>query len=178
LISWQPLAFLAESRFQNEQGEQTETGTFEILDLLSTKTIVQRAKILKIVRPVTQEESQQSGAAQPTPTAEVGPDGQIVGSAAPPAQGSAITPGQWVLVLAVNDQETELIEYARATNSRMSLVLRGSGDSVAEQTIGASLDLLIAEFGVPLPQPETIFVYGRDQLTPQPTRTPAPTRGP
>lgn len=168
---------------QDGQGGQTETSTFENVDLFSSKTIVQRAQVLKIVRPAAPQEgdqAQQGNQPQPTPTVEVGADGQPSGSAAPPTQGqgNTITTGQWVLVLAVNDQESELIEYARATDSRISLVLRGTDDNGLEQTIGASLDLLISEFGVPLPQPETIFVYGRDALTPQPTRTPAPTRIP
>jgi pilus assembly protein CpaB len=165
------------------QGGQTETVTYETIELLSSKTIVQRAQVLKIVRPAAPQETQegQGGQPQPTPTVEIGPDGQPVGGGAPAApgqQGNAITPGQWLLVLAVNNQEAELIEYARASDSRISLVLRGAGDNGFEQTIGASLDLLISEFGVPLPQPESMFAYGRDALTPQPTRTPAPTRVP
>lgn len=159
------------------QGGTTESAAFETIELLSSKTIVQRAQVLKIVRPAAPQEAQ-GGAPQPTPTVELGPDGQPVGAAAPAAPGNAITPGQWLLVLAVNNQEAELIEYARASDSRISLVLRGAGDNGFEQTIGASLDLLISEFGVPLPQPESLFVYGRDALTPQPTRTPAPTRVP
>lgn len=163
------------------QGGQIETQAFETIEFLSSKTIVQRAQVLKIVRPAVPQEGEQAEgqAPQPTPTVELGPDGQPAGAAAQQQpSGNTITGGQWLLVLAVNDQEAELIEYARATESRLSLVLRGTDDATAEQTIGASLDLLIAEFGVPLPQPETIFVYGRDALTPQPTRTPAPTRVP
>lgn len=167
---------------QDATGAQTDNSTFETVELLSSKTIVQRAQVLRIVRPAAPQEGEaaEGGQPQPTPTVEVGPDGAPVGSGTAQGQqpGNTVTNGQWLLVLAVNDQEAELIEYARASDSRLSLVLRGSGDTAVEQTVGASLDLLIAEFGVPLPQPESLFAYGRDALTPQPTRTPAPTRVP
>jgi pilus assembly protein CpaB len=59
------------------------------------------------------------------------------------------------------------------------LVLRGAGDTAFEPTIGVTLDLLLSEFGLPLPQPPPYYVIGEDaQLIPAPTRTPAPTRVP
>jgi pilus assembly protein CpaB len=82
-------------------------------------------------------------------------------------------------VLAINDQEAELMEFAIASEAHLVLVLRGAGDTGYEPTIGATFDLLIDEFGLPLPQPLRPYIVGvNEQLTPQPTRTPAPTRVP
>jgi pilus assembly protein CpaB len=58
-------------------------------------------------------------------------------------------------------------------------VLRGAGDTAFEPTIGVTLDLLVAEFGLPLPRPLPPRVFGENEvLTPEPTRTAAPTRVP
>ncbi|MEI6181080.1 MAG: SAF domain-containing protein [Chloroflexales bacterium] len=144
--------------------------------LRSTKTLVQRAQVIRIVRPPativpTPEGAPAAGGDKPA----VDATGQLV----QPADGAAITQGTWTLVLAINDQEAELMEFAIASEARLVLVLRGAGDTGFEPTIGATFDLLIDEFGLPLPQPLHPYVVGtNEQLTPQPTRTPAPSRVP
>lgn len=165
-----------------DENGQRETFTYENMDLFSTKTLVQQAQVLKILKPAAPEaEEGEGGNQQSSATVELAEDGQPTNapaSAPNQEQGSTFTDSQWILVIAINDQEAELLEYARFADSRISLVLRGTEDQEFEQTIGATLDLLISEFGVPLPQPESMFAYGREQWIPQPTRTPAPTRVP
>lgn len=168
------------------EGDQANNAPpFESIDLYSSKTLVQRALVLRIVRPPTPQEGATPEPGQPTPepgvqpTVAVGPDGRPVTPAnAGGNTGTTITAGSWILVLALNDQEAELMEFARVSEARVSLVLRGNGDAGVDQTIGASLDLLVSQFGLPEPDPEPVFVYGREVLTPLPTRTPAPTRAP
>lgn len=150
----------------------------------STKTLVQRAQVLRILRPVTTAEATPEGgeAAQDAGSLpQVDESGQPID---PNATGDAavsggITEGAWTLILAVNNQEVELMEFALASNARMVLVLRGAGDTAFEPTIGATLDLLVAEFGLPLPRALPPRVFSPDEVfTPEPTRTPAPTRVP
>ena len=147
------------------EGEQaTETGPLVAVEnqqLLSTKTLLQRAQVLRIVRPPvptepTPEGGSSTGVAVDETGAVVGPGGELA------TTGSTIAPGSWMLVLALNDQEAELLEFALASNARVVLVLRGAGDNAFEPTIGATLDLLISEFGLPLPEPPpyTRFRYG------------------
>jgi len=82
---------------------------------------------------------------------------------------------QWqVVVLALTDQQAELIELSQKLEARITLVLRGSGDTSQEKTVGATFDLLVSEFGLPMPEPENPFVFAPDVLTPQPTRTSIP----
>ncbi len=146
----------------------------------STKTIVQRAQVLQIVRPpVATDATPEPGAAPESGSLpQVDASGQPIEPGSGQASG-AITAGAWTLLLALNDQEVELMEFALASNARMVLVLRGAGDTDFEPTIGATLDLLISEFGLPLPYNQPPQVVGEDvALTPEPTRTPAPTRVP
>lgn len=150
------------------------------LTLNSTKTIVQRAQVLQIVRPpVATDATPEPGAA---PASGSLPQVDASGQPIEPASGQAsgpITAEAWTLLLALNDQEVELMEFALASNARMVLVLRGAGDEAFEPTIGATLDLLISEFGLPLPYALPPQVVSEEvAFTPEPTRTPAPTRVP
>jgi pilus assembly protein CpaB len=165
--------------------EAAGTITRENLDLTynSTKTIIQRAQVLRVVRPVvaapdaTPEPGLEPTASSSLP--QVDASGQPIDPAVGGDTTGSVTQGSWTLLLAVNDQEVELMEFALATGSRMVVVLRGAGDSTFEPTIGATFDLLVSEFGVPLPQSLPPNVIGVNQaLTPEPTRTPAPTRVP
>jgi pilus assembly protein CpaB len=157
-----------------------EARTFEVVDFVTTKTLVQRVQVAKIVRPPPPPpaEGQQAAPAAAEPTPAVDASGQPVQPQAAPAQGANLTAGNWVFVLLMNDQESELLDFARNSDAKISLVLRGAGDTTFETTTGATLDLLIAQYGLQLPDPLAPYSYGRDILDPQPTRTPAPTRVP
>ncbi len=177
-----PVSTITESQAQTAPDGTTpaDVNTNAIVDvpLRSTKTIVQRAQVIRIVRPPVVTEPTPEGAA-PEAAPPVDDTGQPIQPADSAAAGGVVTQGTWTLVLAINDQEAELMEFAISAEARLVLVLRGAGDSAFEPTTGVTLDLLIAEFGLPLPQPLQPFVVGVDeQLTPQPTRTPAPTRVP
>lgn len=140
----------------------------------TTKTLVQNAQVLQVVKPAPVE-----GEGTPTPEGaagppETGPDGQpVAGSSA--AEGGTITPGTWTLVLALTDQEAEIVEFARNTGAPVTLVLRGRGDTDLETTNGATMDILMQQFGLPLPAPPPPAPISEDALTPvpaTPTTTP------
>ncbi|MFN3373766.1 MAG: pilus assembly protein CpaB, partial [Chloroflexus sp.] len=155
--------------------EYGETQTF-----FTTKTIIQRAQVLQIVRPATPPPAEgegTGGAGTPTTGGPPAVDatGQPIGSTASGASSSTLTEGNWVVVLALTDQEIELIEFAAQSGARIVLALRGSGDAAIETTSGVTLDLLVREFGLPLPQPLPPRVYSEAEVfTPQPTPTPRP----
>jgi pilus assembly protein CpaB len=177
------------TEFQPPDGATGEPGqlTRELTELTlnSTKTLVQRAQVIRIVRPeIAPEATPEGGAAAPESSSlpQVDESGQPIN----PATGevatgapSAVTQGVWTLILAVNDQEVELIEFALAANARTVLVLRGAGDAAFEPTIGVTLDLLVSEFGMPLPRPLPPRVFGEEEVfEAEPTPSPAPTRVP
>ncbi len=160
----------------NEPPQPPVQGSTDTEVLLSTKTIVQRAKVLNIVRPppptpppAPPEDGEESAAPPPTPvpTEETGIKERI-------------TEGEWILVLAISDQEAEIIEFSLQTGARLKLVLRGTGDEVFEDTLGATFDLVVSEFGVPLPELEEPFVFvpwegsGPQPARGIPTAEPAP----
>ncbi len=171
--------------FVEVNGQQVERLLTEITDptFQATKTLLQRAQVLRVIKPAVAE-------GEPTPEAGAPPQSgslpQVDESGQPITPGaegagvpSALTSGIWTLVLAVNNQEIELVEFALASDARIVLVLRGAGDTTFEPTLGATYDLLVSEFGLPLPRalPPRV-VSEQEASTPEPTRTPAPTRVP
>lgn len=180
------LVFPTGIEFVDVNGQDVPRTINEITDpvLRTTKTLLQRAQVMRIIRPVAAAEG------EPTPEAGAPPQSgslpQVDESGQPIIPGSEtgalpsnLTSGIWTVVLAVNDQEIELIEFALASQARIVLVLRGAGDTTFEPTLGVTYDLLVSEFGVPLPRPLPPRVVGEQEaFTPEPTRTPAPTRVP
>ncbi|MFL5800235.1 MAG: Flp pilus assembly protein CpaB [Roseiflexaceae bacterium] len=160
----------------NEQGQliiKEET----ISDLLSTKTLVQNVEVMRIVKQPVVEGTPTPGGPPPEDTSSGGesggtPTGGQSGDQSQPAQpgaGTTLTPGNWMLVLALTDQEAEIVDLSRRHGNIVTLVLRGRGDTAVENTIGATVDLLVSRFGLPLPNPAEPALFGADRLTPLPT---------
>jgi pilus assembly protein CpaB len=137
----------------------------------TTKTLVQNIQVLKIMRqrvdPDATPTPEGAGAEAPPAT---NPDGSVAGSqnAGGAPSGDNFVSGNWIVVLAVNDQEAEIIRYSLQQASGMALVLRGRGDADVEQTLGVTLDILSREFGLPLPVPPDPIPPGVEDLTPTP----------
>lgn len=152
----------------NPDGSQTTTE--QEAPASSTKTLVQNVQVLKILKPQappsgTPTPGQESAAPQTDASGqpiqnEQGQQGQGAPS------GDTFAPGTWLLVLAVTDQQAEVIKYAVERGNGITLVLRGRGDTAVENTIGATLDILVNQFGLPLPNPVPPGVITNNQLTP------------
>lgn len=145
----------------------------------STKTLVQNVQVLKILKPRVQVNEQGTPIpAEEAPAADGPPQtdesGQPVGeggTAADGTTGDTFTTGDWLLILAVTDQEAEVIKFALEDGAGVTLVLRGRGDTAEEQTTGATLDILVSQYGLPLPVPA---VEGAEGIETDLDITPAP----
>jgi pilus assembly protein CpaB len=157
-----------------DQAAASVSRPVETREFITTKTIVQQAQVLSILRPppptpvpvaAEDEEPDPDNPPPPTPVEE-----EPSTSGAPP---KTVTEGTWLVVLALSNQEVEMITFAQQSEAKLSLVLRGAGDKAYEPTQGTSFDLMFSEFGLPMPQPDNPFVFSADVLTPEPTRTPS-----
>jgi pilus assembly protein CpaB len=136
-----------------EQYVQVTPGRIETRIYHTTKTVIQRAEVLRIVRPPRQEGEGAEDAPAPGADVEMDESGRPV----PPGQEdggpTTITQGNWIVVLALTDQEAEVLEYTQNVESDLALVLRSSDDEEIEDTLGATLSILFGEFDVPIPGP-------------------------
>jgi len=146
----------------------------------TTKTLLQNIQVLQIRKPAPPAEGTPTPGGQPQsappPTDNTG---QVQsGSGTVPGQSASTTdqlqPGNWLLVLAVTDQQAEVLKFALEQGTGITLVLRGRGDSAIETTTGATFDLLVSQYGLPIPQPAAPALLPQNELTPIPT-TGAPT---
>lgn len=146
----------------------------------TTKTLIQNVQILQILKPAVVEGTPTAGEAQGQP------QGQAQGQPASTAQTvgtGTFQPGQWLLVLALTDQQAEILKFSVETGN-ITLVLRGRGDTAVDTTLGSTLSLLVSQFGLPLPNGLPPDVISPADLTPvattsapisAPTTTPTPT---
>jgi pilus assembly protein CpaB len=161
----------------NEQGQiiiREETLT----DMQSTKTLAQNVQVLRVIKPPAAPEG--TPTPEGAPPAQEGPpqtdeSGQQVSQdqATQPGQpgaGDTLAAGSWILILALTDQEAEIIKLSREQGV-ITLVLRGRGDTAVENTIGATIDLLVSRFGLPLPNPAGPAFFAPSELTQLPTTT-------
>jgi pilus assembly protein CpaB len=107
------------------------------VSLLAVKTILQDVQVLQVI-PIT---SSAGLGMQPTPT---------------PSEGGAaletMPPGEWILILAVNDQEAEVLRFAQDQGMTYQLLLRAPEDHAAVTTQGITTKLLVQSYGVPMPE--------------------------
>ena len=145
----------------------------------STKTLIQNVQVLQILKPAVPEGTPTAGGA--APAAQSGPpqtdasgqpatEGGQQPTAGAPAQGGGgtFTEGEWLLILAVTDQQAELLKFSSETGT-ITLVLRGRGDTAVENTVGSTLEILVSQYGLPIPGALPPNVISPNDMTPLPS---------
>ncbi len=156
-----------------ETGQLVVTPLEETLVDRVTKTMVQNVEVVRVLKPAIPQDTG-------TPT----PGGAQAQPAPPPPssaqqQGDTYVPGaQWILLLAMTDQEAEIVKFTldqQDPKPQITLVLRGRDDSVVEETTGITLRLLTSRYGLPMPEPLQPLAIAPEEITPGPARpTPTP----
>jgi pilus assembly protein CpaB len=171
----------------------------EVITGHSTKTLIQNVQVLQVLKPAVPEGTPGANGAAPAQP-QAGPpqtdsSGQPVGAGQQPTSETGAGPrstgtfqqGDWLLVLALTDQQSEILKYSVETGT-ITLALRGRGDTAVDSTFGSTLSLLVSQFGLPLPGGSPPEVISQSDLTPvatsavpvntNPTATPTPTPKP
>ncbi len=116
-------------------GETISANSRAPASLMSVKTIIQDLQVLKIV------------------TLTTAPATSVPAPATPPedsALGVKIT--GWILILAVDDQQAEVIKLAVDQSWAYQVLLRAHDDHIVDPTGGATINILIDNYGVPVPK--------------------------
>lgn len=142
-------------------GSTTDDQGRQIVDLadekyldISTRVLAQNIPVLKVIGPstVNPDGTAAGGAAAAPPAPTLAAEG---GGAIAPAPVATVEPAflqgaQWTVVLAVTEQEAELIDYTRnKPGGVLSLIVRRTDDNEQVTTTGVTMDLLMRLYGVP-----------------------------
>jgi pilus assembly protein CpaB len=146
--------------------DRIETSTF-----YTTKTVVQQAEVLRIIRPASGAPSEEGAETAPGADVQPPPEEPQVdeqGRPIPPNEAAGagnITQGTWTIILAVSNQEAEVLQYTRneLLASEYALALRSADDDEIEDTLGVTLNILYRDFDVPVPGPAGVLFDFPDQ---------------
>ncbi len=107
------------------------------VSLLAVKTILQDIQILEVV-PITSSAAMGTARPQPTPSE---------GAAGP----TGVVPVEWILILAVTNEEAEVLRFIQDQGMSYQLLLRASGDHTTVATRGVTTSILVQTYNVPIP---------------------------
>ena len=140
----------------------------------STKVIGQNIPILKVIPPpiISPEGEPVPAPVESVPPADPGTG--AVPAPQPTAEPVFIQGAQWQVVLAVTEQEAELIDYTRNKPGFLSLIIRRADDQEIVSTTGVTMDLLMRLYGVNqvYPQPHLLVDLVDAPPPPQPPAQP------
>lgn len=125
-----------------QQGE----GILEHTEEGNTKVLLQDIMVLQVVKapePVVDA----SATPEATPTAE--PTKQSI-QTPKNAAGTTFLQGNYMLVVAVTNQEAEILRFVLDRGIGMSALLRATGDHTTQRSVGATLRILADNFGLPV----------------------------
>lgn len=117
---------------------------------VSTHVIAQNIPVLSVTPPPIVQPEGAAAAPPPTVVAEGTAAGGTAAEPAPTPETVFNQGSQWTVVLAVTDQEAELIDYTRTKNNGLglSLIVRRADDAEQVTTTGVTMDLLMRLYGV------------------------------
>lgn len=111
------------------------------VSLLSVKTVLQDIEVLQVIS-ITESVVEQPPAPQTEQTEEEGP----------PPTPTPSPPSGWIVILAVTDQQAEVVEFAQDEGMEIDFLVRARGDHSLESTTGITAWILIDTYGVPVPR--------------------------
>lgn len=150
----------------------------------TTKVLLQDVEVLDVIKPAPPAEGEASPPAQPAPAPAEGAAPQAPSQ---PTAGNTLNTGNWMIVIAVTNQEAEVLRFSLDRGIGITTILRRAGDHTTERTVGATVRILVDGYGMPMPsfpqvvqQPAPIRIENVPELpqvkTPSfvPTVTPNP----
>lgn len=115
----------------------------------TTKVLLQDVEVLDVIKPAPPEASAEGETEQPQPDAPPSQDGQA--PTAPVTAANTLRTGNWIIVIAVSNQEAEVLRFALDRGVGITTILRRAGDHTTERTVGATMRILVDNFGMPMP---------------------------
>ncbi|HEX6288001.1 MAG TPA: Flp pilus assembly protein CpaB [Herpetosiphonaceae bacterium] len=158
--------------------QKEDTGTVNTITEHTTnegasKVLLQDVEVLDVIKPAPVVEGEE-GEASPTPEATPPPappaEGEGTTGAGTSSQANVLNSGNWIIVIAVSNQEAEVLRFALDRGINITTMLRRAGDHTTERTVGATMRILVDNYGMPMPSfPQVVQQPGPTQLDQVPT---------
>lgn len=138
----------------------------------STKVLLQDVEVLDVIKPAPPAENANGDAQPQEETPPSAPAENSNQTTPPPATaGNTLQTGNWIIVVAVTNQEAEVMRFALDRGIGITTILRRAGDHTTERTVGATMRILVDNYGMPMPsfaqvsqQPMIVDVEGATKL--------------
>jgi pilus assembly protein CpaB len=132
------------SPLQNVTERATNEGT--------TKVLLQDVEVLDVIKPAPPAEgSAEAAPAEGAPAEGTPTEGDEARPAAQPTAGNTLNTGNWMIVIAVTNQEAEVLRFSLDRGIGITTILRRAGDHTTERTVGATMRVLVDNYGMPMP---------------------------
>jgi pilus assembly protein CpaB len=129
--------------YNNGQGVNEKTSKES-----TTKMLLQDVEVLDVLKPSVPAEGET--ASEPTPAPETTEGGDNISGESTSA--NELIPGNWIIVLAVTDEEAEILRFTLNQGFNLTTILRRAGDHAASETTGTTMKVLIDTYGLPMPR--------------------------
>lgn len=130
----------------------------------TSKVLLQDVEVLDVIYPAPPVEGEASPAPEATPPPSPPAEGEN-GANVTPSQANTLTNGNWIIVLAVSNQEAEVLRFSLDRGIGISTMLRRAGDHTTERTVGATMRILVDNYGMPMPSfPQVVQQPGPAQI--------------
>lgn len=135
---------------ENEDNQNVYKMMSERTNEGSSKVLLQDVEVLDVIKPAPPVEGEASPAPEETPPPPPA-EGETSAGNATPSQANTLTNGNWIIVIAVSNQEAEVLRFALDRGVGITTMLRRTGDHTTERTVGATMRILVDNYGMPMP---------------------------
>jgi pilus assembly protein CpaB len=150
---------------KQDNGGTTDIITEHTTNEGTSKVLLQDVEVLDVIKPAPPVEGEASPAPEATPPPSPPAEGEAGDGSTPPSQANTLTTGNWIIVIAVSNQEAEVLRFALDRGIGITTMLRRAGDHTTERTVGATMRILVDNYGMPMPSfPQVVQQPGPAQI--------------
>lgn len=156
---------------EEEDGKNKFVMTDQTTNEGAAKVMLQDVEVLDVIKPAPVTEDENGEEPTPEPQPETPSNGDQTAPPKPVTNANTLNQGNWIIVIAVTNQEAEVLRFALDRGIGITTLLRRAGDHATERTVGATMRVLVDNYGMPMPsfpqvsqQPMGLDVEGATKL--------------
>lgn len=157
----------------DQDGETKYIVSEQVSNEGTAKVILQDVEVLDVIKPAPVTEDENGEEPTPEPQPETQSNGDQSAPPKPVTNANTLNAGNWIIIIAVTNQEAEVLRFALDRGIGITTLLRRAGDHATERSVGATMRILVDSYGMPMPsypqvsqQPMLVDIPGPTNLPP------------